>query len=249
MSFNRNELEGNKIRSAYDQAKDESLQKLALDFVIHSDKHQYAYQWTYLGLPMIQLPADIVATQEIIWKAQPDLIIETGVAWGGSIIMYASLMQLYGKGEVIGIDLNLYDHVADQIMSYPFSDRIQLYKGSSIDMDIVEKVREHIKKGMKVMVLLDSNHTHEHVLNELRLYAPFVSKDQYLIVCSTIVESMPAQLHYSRLYGPGNNPKTALLEYMQECDRFEVDKYFNSKALTTFHPAGYLRCVNEHYAS
>lgn len=241
--FDRAKLENEKMETAVSQMKDVELQKMALDFVVASDRHGYAYQWTWLGLPMIQLPADIVATQEIIWKTQPDVIIETGVAWGGSMLMYASLMQLYGKGKVIGIDLNLYDHVADQIMSYPFSNRIQLLKGSSTDEGIISKVRSMIPTGAKVMVILDSNHTHEHVLDELRVYAPMITKDQYLIVSDTVVEDIPPQSHRPRPWGPGNNPKTALIQYLKEVDRFEVDAYVNDKLLTTFCPMGYVKCI------
>lgn len=243
--FDRAKLENEKLETASSQAKDTQLQKIALDFVVASDKYGYAYQWSWLGLPMIQLPADIVATQEIIWKTQPDVIIETGVAWGGSILMYASLMQLYGRGKVIGIDLNLYDHVTDQIMSYPFSNRIQLLKGSSTDEGIVAKVRSMIPSGAKVMVILDSNHTHAHVLDELRFYAPLVTKSQYLIVSDTIVEDIPPQTHRPRPWGPGNNPKTALLQYLKESSRFEIDNYSNDKLLTTFSPMGYVKCIKE----
>ena len=241
--FEREKLESEKMATAKTQAEDSDLQKKALEFVINSDKHGYAYQWTWLGLPMIQLPADIVVTQEVIWQTQPDVIIETGVAWGGSILMYASLMQLYGKGKVIGIDLNLYDHVSEQIMSYPFSNRIQLYKGSSTDESIVAKIKSQIKPGDKVMVILDSNHTHEHVLNELRAYGSLVSKGQFLIVSDTIVEDIPPQTHRPRPWGPGNNPKTALFQYLKEVDRFEIDAYTNTKLLTTFSPMGYVKCI------
>jgi cephalosporin hydroxylase len=241
--FDRQKLESEKLQTAQSQSIDAELQKKALDFVISSDKHGYAYQWTWLGLPMIQLPADIVVTQEVIWNTKPDVIIETGVAWGGSILMYASLMQLYGKGKVIGIDLNLHEHVADQIMAYPFSSRIQLYKGSSTDESIVAKVKTHIMAGDKVMVILDSNHTHEHVLNELRAYGPLVTKDSYLIVSDTIVEDIPPQTHRPRPWGPGNNPKTALFEYLKESDKFQIDEYVNSKLLTTFSPLGYVKCI------
>lgn len=243
--FDRKSLEADKLRTAISQSKDKELMQKALRLVIDSDKYGYAYQWTWLGLPMIQLPSDIVATQEIIWKTQPDVIIETGVAWGGSILMYASLMQLYGRGNVIGIDLNLYDHVSDQIMSYPFSNRITLFKGSSISDEIIAKVKAMVKPNDKVMVILDSNHTHEHVLNELRAYAPLVSKDQYLVISDTIVEDIPPQMHRPRAWGPGNNPKTAVFEYMKESNRFEVDDYIDAKLLMTYCPMGYLKCIRD----
>lgn len=243
--FDRNKLEEEKSSSAIAQAKDLSLQKKALELVIDSDKYGYAYQWTWLGLPMIQLPADIVAVQEVIWKTKPDVIIETGVAWGGSILMYASLMQLYGKGKVIGIDLNLHDHVKDQVMSYPFSQRITLLKGSSTDQSILNKVKSLIKADDKVMIILDSNHTHDHVLDELRNYGPLVTKGQYALISDTIVEDIPVQTHRPRPWGPGNNPKTAVKAYLSEVDRFEVDSYIDSKLLTTYCPMGYLKCIKE----
>jgi cephalosporin hydroxylase len=239
--FIREQLEADKQKSALAQSLDGNLQKQALDFIVSSDRYGYAYQWTWLGLPIIQLPADIMVTQEIIWRCRPDVIVETGVAWGGSIVMYASLMALYGKGEVIGVDLNLHDHVAKQILSFPFSHRIQLYKGSSIDPAIVAQVKGHASSGKNVMVLLDSNHTHEHVLSELRLYAPLVSPGQYLIVSDTVVEDIPVQTHRPRPWGPGNNPKTALQEFLKGANDFEEDEYINSKVLTTFNPNGYIR--------
>lgn len=240
--FIRDEFEADKRKNAEAQAKDDALRGIARDFVIESDKYGYGYQWTWLGLPMIQLPQDIVVTQEIIWECKPDVIIETGIAWGGSVVLYASILQLIGKGKVVAVDLNLMDHVSAQIMSYPFSDRIHLYKGSSTDPDIVSKIKSHVAPGQSVMVLLDSNHTHEHVLNELRLYGPLVTKGQFLIVSDTVVEDIPAQTHRPRPWAPGNNPKTGLRQYLTETDRFEVDEYVNRKLLLTYSPEGYCRC-------
>lgn len=240
--FIRDEFEADKRKNAEAQAKDDALRGIARDFVIESDKYGYGYQWTWLGLPMIQLPQDIVVTQEIIWECKPDVIIETGIAWGGSVVLYASILQLIGKGKVVAVDLNLMDHVSAQIMSYPFSDRIHLYKGSSTDPDIVSKIKSHVAPGQSVMVLLDSNHTHEHVLNELRLYGPLVTKGQFLIVSDTVVEDIPAQTHRPRPWAPGNNPKTGLRQYLTETDRFEVDAYVNRKLLLTYSPEGYCRC-------
>lgn len=243
--FIREDLEKDKQAAARQQYADERLRKLSMDFLVESDKYGYGYQWSWLGMPFIQMPQDIVLTQELIWQHKPDVIIETGIAWGGSVVFYASLMQLYGKGKVVAVDLNLYDHVAEQIMTFPFSDRITLYKGSSTDQSIVDKIMSHITPGASVMVLLDSNHTHQHVLDELRLYAPLVTKGQYLVVSDTIVEDMPPQLHRPRPWGPGDNPKTALLAYMKETDRFERDEYINAKSLLTYTPDGYVRCVKD----
>jgi cephalosporin hydroxylase len=243
MSFIREDLEKSKRETAVTAAKDEKLRKTSLDFIIDSDKHGYGYQWQWLGLPFIQMPQDMLVTQEIIWANKPDVIIETGVAWGGSVVFSASLQQLIGKGKVIGIDLNLYDHVADQVMSYPFSNRIHLYKGSSTDPAVVSKVLSHIEPGQSVMVMLDSNHTHQHVLDELHIYAPKVTKGQYLVVSDTICEDIPKQEHRPRPWGPGDNPKTALRQYMKETDRFELDTYINSKLLLTYSPDGYCRCI------
>lgn len=241
--FDRDQFEASKKQTASEQMKDAVLRKTALDFVVESDKHGYGYQWTWLGLPFIQMPQDMIVTQEVIWETKPDVIIETGIAWGGSIVFYASLLQLIGKGEVVAVDLNLYDHVAQQVMGYPFSNRIHLYKGSSTDPSVAAKIKSHVKSGQKVMVLLDSNHTHQHVLDELRVYAPLVTKGQYLIVSDTIVEDIPSQTHRPRPWGPGDNPKTALRQYMKESNRFEVDRYMNDKLLLTFSPDGYCRCI------
>ncbi len=241
--FDRNEFDAKKLRDAGEMSRNDKLRKQALDLIVESDKHGYGYQWTWLGLPIIQLPQDIVVTQEIIWRTKPDVIIETGIAWGGSVALYASMLQLIGKGKVVAVDLNLFDHVSSQIMSYPFSDRIHLYKGSSIEPSIIEKIRSHVEPGQSVMVLLDSNHTHEHVLEELRAYGPLVTKGQYLVVSDTIVEDIPEQKHRARPWGPGDNPKTALHAYLKETNRFEIDREIDDKLLLSFSPNGYCRRV------
>jgi len=241
--FDRPAFEAKKRETAQAQYKDEKLQRMALDLLVESDRYGYGYQWSWLGMPVIQLPPDIIATQEIIWETQPDVIIETGIAWGGSVVMYASLQQLIGKGKTIAVDRVLPDDNIEKIKNYPFADRIHLLHGSSTDPEIVQTISSMIEPDDKVMVLLDSNHTHEHVLDELRLYAPLVTPGQYLVVSDTIVEDIPAQEHRPRSWGPGNNPKTALWEYLKETDRFEEDPYVNAKLLTTFTPNGYMKRV------
>lgn len=241
--FDREDFEASKRENARKQAADPQLTKLTNEFLTVSDRHNYFYQWTWCGLPLIQLPADIVALQELVWTCQPDVVVETGIAWGGSMVFFASIMELVGKGRVIGVDVVLPDKNREAISRYPFSKRIELVHGSSIDPTVIAGVKAMIKPGEKVMVILDSNHTHEHVLEELRAYAPLVSQGQYLIVSDTIVEDLPPQTHRKRPWGPGNNPKTALRAYMQETDRFEVDQYLNDKILTTCMPDGYVRCI------
>ena len=194
-------------------------------------------------MPIIQLPPDIVAVQEVIWHTKPDIIIETGVAWGGSIVFYASLLQLIGKGMVIGVDRVVPDKNRAEILKYPFAERIALYEGSSVDPDVIEQVKSHVSADNSVMVILDSNHTHAHVLAELGIYAPLITVGQYLIVTDTIIETLPGNANRPRPWGPGNNPKSALDQYLKETDEFEVDTYIDSKLLTTFCPNGYLRRV------
>jgi len=241
--FDRDAFERAKQSNAERQAADPNLRRLALQIINDSDRFAYGYNWTWLGLPMIQMPEDVIVAQEVIWETRPDVIIETGIAWGGSVLFNASMLQLIGKGKVLAVDLNLMDHVAAKIMSFPFSDRITLFKGSSTDPEIVARIKAEIPAGASVMVTLDSNHTHEHVLNELRTDGPLVTKGQFAVVGDTIIENMPDTSHRPRAFGPGNSPKTALDQYLSETDCFTVDPRLNAKQLLTYHPGGYLRRI------
>jgi cephalosporin hydroxylase len=243
MTFDRAQFEKDRLTNAQSLAQDNELQNLAVEFIAKSDKHHHAYQWNWLGMPIIQATEDIIAAQELVWQVQPDVIIETGIAWGGSMVFYASMLQLIGKGKIIGIDVALPQKNIDAIMKYPFSNRIELIQGSSIDTVIVDQVKSKIKPGDKVMLMLDSNHTHEHVLEELKLYAPLVTKDSYIIVSDTVVEFIPPQTHRPRPWGPGDNPKTAVDAYLKTTDRFALDSYYNAKVLITFDKGGYIKCV------
>ena len=243
MSFDRAAFETMKRKNAQAQAHDEKLKRLALDFIADSDHYGYGYQWTWLGMPIIQMPQDILVTQEIIWQTKPDLIIETGVAWGGSIVFYASLLQLIGKGRVIGIDTVLPEKNRREIMKYPFSPRIALYEGSSTDPEVLRKVTSNIRPNDTVMVALDSNHTHDHVLEELRLYGQLVTRGQYMIVSDTIVDDIPQQTHRPRPWGPGNNPKTAVKAFLKEESAFVIDTAVVERLLITYSIDGYLRRV------
>lgn len=221
--------------------QDPELHKKALDFIIKSDKHNYAYNWTWLGLPIIQMPEDLVLVQEIIWETQPDIIIETGIAWGGSVILYTSMLELIGKGQMIAIDKVLPQTNIDQIMKYKFSERIKLFEGSSTDPEIVNSVKHLVKPSDKVMVLLDSNHTHEHVYNELNIWSKFVTSNNYLIVSDTIIEEIPEQSHRPRVWGHGNNPMTATNLFLSENKCFTRENIYNSKAINSFTRSGYLK--------
>lgn len=182
--------------------------------------------------------------QEIIWELQPDLIIETGIAHGGSVLYYASLLELIGgEGYVLGVDIDIREHNRAQIESHPMRKRLQMIQGSSIAAQTVVQVAEHVRGKQRVLVILDSNHTHAHVLAELQAYAPFVTSGSYLVVFDTLLEDMPNDLLGDRPWGKGNNPKTAVQEFLGTTDRFEIDARIVSKLLITVAPDGYLRCV------
>jgi len=208
--------------------------------------NQYTYNFDWLGLPIIQHPQDIIALQEIIWQTKPDVIIETGVARGGSIIFYASMLHLLnGDGKVIGIDIDIRSHNRKKIEDHPLSFRVNLVQGSSIELSTVKAIKALLKPTDKVMVILDSNHTHNHVLEELELYSPFVTKNCYLVVLDTHVEDLPGELFHDRPWGKGNNPKTAVHRFMQKTDRFEIDEIIPNKLVLTAAPDGYLKCIKE----
>lgn len=224
------------------QGRDENLRGLARDFFNESAKHKYSYHFSWMGRPIIQLPQDMLAMQEIIWRVKPDLIVECGIAHGGSIIYYASLLELQGHGEVLGIDRDIRPHNREAIESHPMSKRISMIEGSSIDEATIAQVRA-IAEGKKVILVLDSNHTHDHVLAELRAYAPLVAVDSYCVVMDTVVEDMPAEFFPDRPWGPGDNPKTAVWEYLKENSDFEIDQQMQDKLLLSVAPDGYLRRI------
>ena len=170
--------------------QDKALQATSLDWVGTTARHKYTYNFSWMGRPIIQFPQDMVAMQEIIWALRPDIIVETGIAHGGSLVFYASMLELIGHGEVLGVDIDIRQHNREAIEAHPMSKRIRMIQGSSIDPVIVEQVRQRIE-GKKVLVVLDSNHTHEHVLEELRAYAPMTSVGSYCVVMDTVVEDMP----------------------------------------------------------
>lgn len=221
------------------------LKKISIDFLQSTARFNYTYNFTWLGRPIIQFPQDILAVQEIIWKVKPNLIIETGIAHGGSLIFSASILEMIGKGQVLGVDIDIRKHNKKEIKKHPLSKRIKMIKGSSIDEKISKQVYDFTKGKKKVMVLLDSNHTHEHVLKELELYSPLVTKGSYLVVFDTAIEDLPKKIFADRPWDKGNNPKTAVWEFLKNNNRFEIDKEIENKLLITVAPSGYLKCVKD----
>lgn len=225
---------------------DADLQAASRMWVRAITKYRYSYNFTWLGRPIIQFPQDIVAMQEVVWTVRPDAIIETGVAHGGSLILYASLLELLGgDGQVLGIDIDIRSHNRREVEAHPLSRRIRLLQGSSVDDATLEQAAKFVQDRKRVLVILDSNHTHEHVLRELQLYSPLVRAGSYLVVLDTIIEDMPDDLFSDRPWGKGNNPKTAVREFLRTNDRFEVDRDIDAKLLITVAPEGYLKCIKD----
>ncbi|MCO5400266.1 cephalosporin hydroxylase family protein [Ralstonia soli] len=229
--------------------QDTDLQELSRHWALKASAHKYTYNFRWLGRPIIQHPQDILAMQELIWEVKPDLIIETGIAHGGSIIFYASMLELlaqcgHGDGLVLGIDIDIRQHNREAIEAHPMHRRIQMLQGSSIDPALVEQVRQIAASKRTVMVVLDSNHTHDHVLAELNAYAPLTSVDSYCVVFDTFVEDTPKSAFPDRPWGPGNNPKTAVHAYLRAHPEFAVDKAIEHKLLITSSPDGFLKRVS-----
>lgn len=231
-------------------AEDIELQSSSLEWVNKVGVHNYTYNFKWLGRPIIQLPQDIVAMQEIIWSVQPDLIIETGIAHGGSLIFSASLLELNAvcggpsDAEVLGVDIDIRTHNRVAIEAHPLFKRITMIEGSSIAPEIIAQIRARAASKRRVLVCLDSNHTHDHVLAELEAYASLTSVGSYCVVFDTTIEDMPAGSFPDRPWDKGNNPKTAVWEFLKTHDEFMIDKDIEHKLLITGAPSGYLKRVN-----
>lgn len=224
---------------------DKKLREVTAAFIKEVVRTNYSANFAWLGRPIIQAPQDMFALQEIIWNRRPDFVIETGIAHGGSLIFYASMLELAGKGKVIGIDIDIRKHNRDAIERHPLFKRVEMIEGSSVAPETVGQVKKRIRGSRNVIVCLDSNHTHEHVLKELELYTPFIGKGGYCIVFDTGIEDLPAEMITDRPWGPGNNPKTAAWEFLKNNKRFEIDKSIQNRLLLTAAPDGYLRCVKD----
>ena len=238
------------------QGSDARVLEATREWMAATQPHQYSYHFNWLGLPIIQYPPDIVAVQELIWELKPDLVIETGIARGGSLLLSASILALLELADareagtvvnpavprrrVLGIDIDIRAHNRQAIEQHPLADRITMLQGSSVDPAIVEQVRAIAADRERVLVMLDSNHTHEHVLAELEAYAPLVSPGSYCIVFDTIIEDLPADTFPDRPWGPGDNPKTAVRQYLNEHREFVIDLQMDGKLLISVAPEGYL---------
>ncbi len=226
------------------QGKDEAIKTSSNQFIQDSINSRYSYNFSWMGRPIIAYPQDMVAMQEIIWEVKPDLIIEAGIAHGGSIVYYASLLELIGgDGLVLGIDIDIRKHNRDLIEAHPMMKRIQMIEGSSIAPEIAAQVYEVAKNKKRIMVCLDSNHTHDHVLDELKLYAPLTSVGSYCVVFDTVVEDLPKSQYNDRPWDVGNNPKTAVFEFLKTNDDFVINKEIDNKLLVSVAPDGYLKRV------
>lgn len=227
------------------QGKDVDAKQKAMDFMLATAEYKYTYSFSWMGVPIIQFPQDMIAMQELIWEIKPDLIIETGIAHGGSILFYASLLELQGgDGEVLGIDIDIREHNRKAIEAHPMYKRVKMIEGSSIDLSTIEKIKTVAAGKKRILVSLDSNHTHDHVLDELKLYSGFVSKGSYLVVFDTLVEDVPDEYQNpDRPWGKGNNPKTAVKEFLKDNDDFVIDKNIDNKLLISVAPDGYLKRV------
>jgi cephalosporin hydroxylase len=229
--------------------RDESLKSTAQAFMQASISPKYSYNFSWMGRPIIQYPQDIIAMQEIIWEVKPDLIIETGIAHGGSLIFFASMLELIAAcdgvegGEVLGIDIEIRPHNRKAIEEHPMYKRISMIEGSSIAPEVIAQVIEKAKGKKRILVCLDSNHTHEHVLAELEAYAPLTSVGSYCVVFDTLIEDMQENAYPDRPWGKGDNPKTAVWEWLKTHPEFEINKSIHQKLLITVAPDGYLKRV------
>ena len=225
-------------------SQDKNLKKKSIDWMLHADKYKYTYNFRWMGIPIIKFPNDILALQEIIWKVKPDVIIETGIAHGGSIIFSATMLELIGKdGLVIGVDIDIRKHNRVEIEKSKFYRRIKMFEGSSVSKKIVKKIKSFIKPKSKVMVFLDSNHTYSHVMKEIEIYSKLVTKNSYLVVEDTFTEFFPKNYFSNRPWDVGNNPLIAINKFLKKNKNFKIDKNLNEKLSITETFDGYLKKI------
>ena len=244
--YSREEFETMRREAAAAMSGDAGLADRAREVLIGADRYHWIHQTTWFGEPILNLPQDMFAIQEIIHRSRPRYVLEIGVAWGGSLLFYATMLQVLGGEKVIGVDVYIPPDLRNRLAGHgPLSERLALIAGSSTDETTVAAVKEIIGASREVLVILDSHHSHAHVLEELRLYSPLVGKGQYLVCGDTIIESMPVEAHRPRPWGPGDSPRTALAAFLQTTDRFAVDEALDRKLLFTCNPGGYLKCLKD----
>tara|TARA_R110002126_G_scaffold265852_6_gene408990 strand:- start:117 stop:884 length:768 start_codon:yes stop_codon:yes gene_type:complete len=237
-----------------DQGQNTKLRELSNQWINEAAKHNYSYHFEWLGRPIIQHPQDMIAVQQILWEIQPDVVIETGIARGGSLIYSASILELIAQcggpqaAKVVGIDIDIREHNRTAVEAHPMYKRIEMIQGSSVDDHVVAEVKTHVKPGDKVVVFLDSNHSHQHVMDELAAYSPLVTDNSYCVVFDTIVEDMPDFDLSHRPWGVGDNPKTAVFEFIKSqtptcVPAFEIDEEIENRILISVAPSGFLKRI------
>ena len=225
------------------QSKDIQFKDSSSNWMQLAVDNKYSYQFDWLGVPIIQMPEDLILFQDIVYKTQPDLIIETGVARGGSVVFWASIQKLCGiTGKVLGIDIDIRQHARHAIINSSFKDEIYLIEGSSVEDQVVSQVKNYVLQHKKIMVVLDSNHTHEHVLSELEIYSKFVTKDCFMLVLDTVIDDL--NIDPDRSWGPGSSPKSAVKEFMlKNSAEFTREQSYEDRALLSVAPYGYWRKI------
>lgn len=239
------------------QGQDAELHAATRRWMDLANARKYSYHFSALGRPIIQYPQDVVAMQELIWQVQPDLVIETGIAHGGSLVLSASMLALLDycdaardggvldprkpRRKVLGVDIDIRAHNRAAIEAHPMAARIEMIQGSSIDPAVVAQVQARARSASRVLVTLDSNHTHEHVLGELEAYAHLTSVGSYCVVFDTVIEDLPADMFPDRPWGRGDNPKTAVWAFTEKHPEFEIDRTWDDKLLVTVAPHGFLK--------
>jgi cephalosporin hydroxylase len=234
------EFSAMRTASLLGRAKDQEFEEISASWLRKSVNHKYSYQFDWMGVPIIQYPEDLIAFQEIVWRTKPDVILECGVARGGSLLFWCSMLELTGKvPKVIGVDIAIHEHTRRALAESKYSDEIILIEGDSSRKETLSKVLDRIAPSEKVMVVLDSNHTEDHVLKELGLYASVVSEGCYLLVLDTVIEFLDRDA--DRPWGPGENPWTATQRFMESNNDFENDGQMESRLSFSAAPNGYWR--------
>lgn len=232
-------------KMAIKMSKDKNLKNESLKIFIKADKYRWVHQSSWMGEPILNLPQDMFAMQEIIYNTKPDYIIEVGQAWGGGLLYYASLLELYGGKKAIGVDIFIPQDLKKRLNSkIKLKNKIDYITGDSTSYETLKKIKKLTKNSKKIMVILDSHHTHDHVFKELNLYSPLVNKGFYIVCSDTIVNFIPEQKHRKREWGPQNNPYTAMKSFLKTNKRFQIDRNINNKYLFSCHPDGYLKAIS-----